>query len=583
MRGERRRLPSALLLSVLIHILLLSLIFGGEGLSVPGLAFPWRERPIESDLRIVLLPSPTPTAALAPPSPGTAAATVSPAGPRAEATRKRNTSPDAPSANAPAQIRELATIDVALSDEPTTLLPAAPAAPTWAVALAPSASSPQTVIPSPPDVGEVAHERIGPSVHERVDEGTGLFDAERDAERQRDRLEAARVEATRLEAERQEVARQVVARLEAERQAAARQEAARVEAERLEAERGEAGRRAAAQQEAERQEAARQKAAGVEAARQAAARQEVERQEAERQGAARVKAERLGAELLEAERQEAARQEAAREARQAAARLQAERQEAARQQLAAVEAARQVAARQEEKRQEAARQEAARGEAERLEAEREKTARRAEAQLEAERQERARQAAVRVEAARLEGERQEAVRQAAARQEAARLAEQEETTRHEAARRAMGRQLDEEAAQRAAALTATRPPSALPYSWTTARRIRLWGLTDPNVELIRYAEAWTRKIQFNTAVDVVREIAKRPHANPVVTVAVRSDGSVESVTFEALSGVAEIDNEIRRIVQSQEHYEAFPPALASQYDVIEIRRTWYFDVGIRLY
>jgi len=157
MRGERRRLPSALLLSVLIHILLLSLIFGGEGLSVPGLAFPWRERPIESDLRIVLLPSPTPTAALAPPSPGTAAATVSPAGPRAEATRKRNTSPDAPSANAPAQIRELAAIDVALSDEPTTLLPAAPAAPTWAVALAPSASSPKTVIPSPPDVGEVAH------------------------------------------------------------------------------------------------------------------------------------------------------------------------------------------------------------------------------------------------------------------------------------------------------------------------------------------------------------------------------------------------------------------------------------------
>jgi outer membrane biosynthesis protein TonB len=146
----------------------------------------------------------------------------------------------------------------------------------------------------------------------------------------------------------------------------------------------------------------------------------------------------------------------------------------------------------------------------------------------------------------------------------------------------MGRQLDEEAARRESAATA-RPTAALPPSWSTARRARLWGRTDSNAELVQYAEAWARKIHFNTTVDVVREIARQSHTDPLVTVAVRSDGSVESVTFVLSSGVAAIDEAIRRIVESQAHYQAFPPGLARDFDVIEIRRTWHFDGAIRLY
>jgi len=66
-------------------------------------------------------------------------------------------------------------------------------------------------------------------------------------------------------------------------------------------------------------------------------------------------------------------------------------------------------------------------------------------------------------------------------------------------------------------------------------------------------------------------------------VAVRSDGSVESVTFELSSGAPEVDDAVRRIVRSHENYQAFPPALARDYDVVEIRRTWYFDTAVRLY
>ena len=68
-----------------------------------------------------------------------------------------------------------------------------------------------------------------------------------------------------------------------------------------------------------------------------------------------------------------------------------------------------------------------------------------------------------------------------------------------------------------------------------------------------------------------------------VTIAVRSDGSVESVTFVRSSGVPALDDAVRRIVQSQERYAPFSPALASEYDVVEIRRTWHFDNAVRLY
>jgi outer membrane biosynthesis protein TonB len=147
----------------------------------------------------------------------------------------------------------------------------------------------------------------------------------------------------------------------------------------------------------------------------------------------------------------------------------------------------------------------------------------------------------------------------------------------------MGRQLDEEAARREAATASAGASRSLPPPWNSARRYRLFGRTDPNAELILYAEAWARKIQVNMTFDIVRDAAKQPHTDPIVWVAIRSDGSVESVTFVLSSGVAALDEAIRRVVQSQTPYPVFPPALAREYDVIEIRRTWYFDVAIRLY
>lgn len=233
----------------------------------------------------------------------------------------------------------------------------------------------------------------------------------------------------------------------------------------------------------------------------------------------------------------------------------------AQQQIQRLEAARLEAERLELARQEAAKQEAARREAARIEA----------ARLEVERQEAERQAAARAEAARVE----------AARQEAARAAEEQ----REARLRAIGQQLNEEAARRDAATRSSQasPSSPLPTSWSSPRRGRLLGRTDTNAELVLYAEAWARKIQLNPTFELVRDTLKAPFTDPLVNVAIRSDGSVESVAFVRSSGSPTLDDAIRRVIQSQERYPAFPPALLQDYDVIEIRRTWHFDTSIRLY
>ena len=246
--------------------------------------------------------------------------------------------------------------------------------------------------------------------------------------------------------------------------------------------------------------------------------------------------------------------------------------------LAQLDSARQQA-QQGGQRLEAARQEAARAEAARAEAERQEATRQAAARQEAARQEVARQEAARAEAGRQEAARQEAARLELGRIEAARLAQaQAEAEQREARLRAIGRQLDEERAKRDAARDAERQRP----DWVPARRGRLFGRTDANEALTQYGELWARKIQFNQTFDMVREAARQPYTDPIVTVAVRSDGSVESVSFVRSSGVPALDEAVRRVVQSQEHYPAFSPELLRNYDVVEIRRTWHFDMAIRL-
>ncbi|MBV8034190.1 TonB C-terminal domain-containing protein [Roseateles sp.] len=465
--GRRGAPAHALLVSLLVHALLLSLTFGGEGLGLPGLTLPWQARRAEvPDLRVVLVtPTAEPVGVPAPPAeaPTTHAATT-PA-PQAEVTQAVD---DAP----PAAPAALPVIAVDKPREATWSVPPAPPASVPVIAAFAAASGPPIEVTRLREPGDASRAALERGSRERA-------------------VELARLDGAGRETQQQ----------------------AQQQAERL----------AAAQAEADRQEAARLEAARQEVARKEAARLDAERQEAQRQAAARLEATRVEAARLEAERQESARR---------------------------------ATAQQEAARQEAAQAEAARAEAARIEA--------------------ARQDAIRQEAARQDAARAEAARAEAARLAAAKAAEE----LREARLRAIGQQLNEEATRRDAARQAQ---SNLPSSWSSARRGRLFGRADANAEMVLYAEAWARKIQLNPTFELVREAVGQPHTDPLVTVALRSDGTVESVSFVRSSGVPAIDAAVRRVVESQANYPAFPPALAREYDVIEIRRSWHFDTAIRLY
>jgi TonB family protein len=97
-----------------------------------------------------------------------------------------------------------------------------------------------------------------------------------------------------------------------------------------------------------------------------------------------------------------------------------------------------------------------------------------------------------------------------------------------------------------------------------------------------YVDAIRQKIERNGLLNGAQLGAGRVRVDPVVSVAIRSDGSVEDVLIVRSSGRAELDEAVRRIVRVNARYSVFPPNVAAHYDVIEIRRIWAFADGLKL-
>jgi hypothetical protein len=114
------------------------------------------------------------------------------------------------------------------------------------------------------------------------------------------------------------------------------------------------------------------------------------------------------------------------------------------------------------------------------------------------------------------------------------------------------------------------------------RRHTLIGRYDADIVAMMYAEKWRQRIELNAAFDLLKQAKTGPYENPVVTVALRRDGSVEGVTINKTSGVPDIDAAVQRIVMLLAPYPSFPNDLAMDYDIIEIRRTWSIDSAVRL-
>lgn len=113
------------------------------------------------------------------------------------------------------------------------------------------------------------------------------------------------------------------------------------------------------------------------------------------------------------------------------------------------------------------------------------------------------------------------------------------------------------------------------------RRRSILGV-ERDVGLRMYVESWRTKIERHGALNYRHWVSRIARDNPVVTVSIRSDGSLEDVVIHRSSGVRELDEAVRRIAHLHSPYSAFPPALATRYDVIEIRRVWFFDTTLKI-
>ncbi|HEY8101274.1 MAG TPA: energy transducer TonB [Burkholderiaceae bacterium] len=115
-----------------------------------------------------------------------------------------------------------------------------------------------------------------------------------------------------------------------------------------------------------------------------------------------------------------------------------------------------------------------------------------------------------------------------------------------------------------------------------ARRKSIFGSVDKEFDLRMYIENWRQKIERNGRLNYKQSSIEKATSNPLVTVAIRSDGSVEEIIINRSSGRPELDEAVRRIVGINARYSAFPPNLAREYDVIEIRRVWNFDDTLKV-
>ncbi|WP_136420223.1 TonB family protein [Herbaspirillum sp. ST 5-3] len=557
--SPRTRLGIGILASLLVHGLILSMQFGVLGLGLPGLELPWSERRVQAGLSVRLTdvkrtpevqntlassPSSPPVESL-PPAPETSAgdkhmqvriappprvADAKPVTPARKARRKARTPPRI--AQSKPQRPKPAPDVIALNEaKPDSLVLPAPAV---------------DEIVQPADTPEVpaapAPEPLAASTASTPDEAQAAQAAQELEAQQREEAEASR----RLEEQQARQAAEEAARKAAEAEQRRAQEEAVRRAEELEASRVEEARRQAMELEARR------------------------------------KAEQAAQQLEEARRQEEARAmqqqlEARRQAEEAALRRQEEQRV---QEEAARRAELEAKKRDEEQR---ARREAMEREA-RLQAE-EAARQQAEALA---RQKQAEQAAMRQQAEAAAAQAREQERLAA--ENAAAAARAAENGKSSAAatlpKAAQGGDLASRAldqARRPAPLhIEPRAPAPVADAAENPRRRSIFGGGNLDVGLMMYIESWRLKIERNGRLNYSQTAKDKARGDPIVTVSIRSDGSVEDVVINRSSGRPELDAAVRRIIKLNERYAAFPPNLARQYDVIDIRRVWNFDEVLRI-
>ncbi len=101
-------------------------------------------------------------------------------------------------------------------------------------------------------------------------------------------------------------------------------------------------------------------------------------------------------------------------------------------------------------------------------------------------------------------------------------------------------------------------------------------------EYAAYMQAWVAKVERVGNLNYPEEIRRLKLVGELImTVAIRQDGSVESIDISKSSGKTQLDQAAVRIVRLAGPYSPLPQNISNAVDVLHITRTWRFSRDFR--
>ncbi len=113
-------------------------------------------------------------------------------------------------------------------------------------------------------------------------------------------------------------------------------------------------------------------------------------------------------------------------------------------------------------------------------------------------------------------------------------------------------------------------------------RVKNLGTRAEEYRFAQYMEDWRIKIERIGTLNYPEAAKGKLYGNLMLSVRIKSDGSVDRVEINRSSGHKILDDAARRIVQMASPYAAFPVDILRDTDIIEITRVWNFTSSNQL-
>lgn len=113
-------------------------------------------------------------------------------------------------------------------------------------------------------------------------------------------------------------------------------------------------------------------------------------------------------------------------------------------------------------------------------------------------------------------------------------------------------------------------------------RVKNLGTRAEEYRFAQYMEGWRIKIERIGTLNYPEAAKGKLYGNLMLSVRIKSDGSVDRVEINRSSGHKILDDAARRIVQMASPYAVFPADILRDTDIVEITRVWNFTSSNQL-